>query len=84
VQPFGHRDLDPRLFQQIQRIARGFGGGHIAKHRRQTQKINLWGGDGIKDRHGIINAGVCINDEFERHCASSPAKRLNRFANPRC
>ena len=56
------------------KATRGFRRCDIAKHCGQTQKINLRRSNGIKNRHGVINAGICIDDQFERHGASSPKR----------
>ncbi len=36
----------------------------IAEDRRQTDQVNFWRGSGISDGHGIVDAGICIDDQF--------------------
>ena len=61
---FGHWYFQPQFIQQKPRIAAGLVNVCVTENRRQTDQVNLGRGSGISDGHGIVDAGVCINDQF--------------------
>ncbi len=68
------RDVGPvRQFHDAARIRLGQAQGHVAGHRHDPEHVELGRGQGQEDRHGIVLAGIGVDDDLARHMVSAPA-----------
>ena len=65
--------------EQSQRVARADGRVRVAEHRRQTDHLELGRCQGVEDGHGIVDAGVGVDqDASRRHVTSRRASDRGR------